>query len=172
MLLENMAKGGLHVINESIDGRTTGFDSGQLNGRKFFKQILDLYPAVDSVIFFLGTNDFKTQYGSVSPEQTASNIMEMIESMQARNRQIKRILLTPPPVAPNGNMTEDAAVKVAELASLLHQVGVKNKAPVLDLYSKLKPARHLADDGVHLNGKGRKVVASLVYRHLCKAFTP
>ncbi len=171
VLLENMGKGSLQVINESIDGRTTGFDSGQLNGKEYFRQTLDRYPGIDALVIMLGTNDFKSGYGSASPEQVASNIMEMIEFSQMSDKFVEKILLTPPPIVSGENMVEGVTGKIAELADLLHQVGRKNKALVLDLQSKIKPGKHLAGDGVHLNGRGRKMVASLVYRCLRTAVT-
>lgn len=166
-LLEKMSKGSLDVINESIDGRTTGFDSLQLNGKQYFRRILDRYPEIDALIIMLGTNDFKSEYGPARPEEVASNIVEMIEFCQSRKRGLKYVLLTPPPVNGGKNLGENADRHLEELADLLCRLEMRADIAVVDLHAKLKPCKHLAGDGVHLNAKGRRYVASLVYNRLC-----
>ncbi len=168
-LLQKRAGSCLEIINQSTDGRTTGLDSGQLNGKEYFKKMIRKYSEVDCVVIMLGTNDFKKEYGNVTAEDSVSNIEDMIKFVKTNYRQIKPVLVTPPPLNPSEAMVEDAPEKVAGVAVLIRQLGERQKVKVVDLGSRIKPARHLAGDGVHLNGAGRKLVSAYLHRQLSLA---
>jgi lysophospholipase L1-like esterase len=62
-ILQNRNRPHLKVFNESLDGRTTGHDTGPYNGLSDIRFKLDAYASLDYIIIMLGTNDLKSNTG-------------------------------------------------------------------------------------------------------------
>jgi len=156
------------VAINAVPGETTAHGLVRLG------ESLALQP--DWLIFFMGTNDARTQGPNptktiISHEETARNLAEM-RSRAAGECKAERLWLTPPAV----NEEQVAAhwglarfgvrfrnADVAQVAKHVRGLG----DPVIDLFSALgaPPAPELLmDDGLHLSLEGQKRIAREVVR--------
>lgn len=69
----------LKVLNESCDGRTTQYDTGERNALNVIEDKLAAHIPLDYVILMLGTNDVKSQYGPPSAADVASGIGRILD---------------------------------------------------------------------------------------------
>jgi lysophospholipase L1-like esterase len=166
-ILEGIASGYLHVLNESFEGRTTRYDRGERNGLNMITKKLNAHRPLDLVITMLGTNDLKAQYGPPSAKEVAKGIGDIIDSISDHDRKIVPILIAPPPVGTvtTGNL-EGAHNHVADITAECRILSNISGVHFIDLQDIIDVACDLAGDRVHLNQSGRKKVAATVWSHM------
>ncbi len=168
-LLRRKTNGYIYIINDSVSGRTTGFDKNDLNGCFCLKKNLAKYGQVDQVFIMLGTNDVKKYYGPPTPAETKHNLKTMIELILKYLKNTHLAFILPPPIG--GGLNDDfhkADERIQPVVEAVQKLCVQEKISVIDTFSILKVDKHLESDKVHLNQYGRQLVADRVYDYLIK----
>jgi acyl-CoA thioesterase I len=161
---------GKPYINRGIDGQTTP----QMLVR-FRQDVIDLHPKV--VVVLAGTNDIAGVTGPTSNEDIEANYASMADL--AREHGIRMVFAS---VLPVHNYTQAAKEsfalrpqeRILALNDWLKSYCVKNHFVYLDYFSALADQRgmmkrELADDGLHPNGAGYKIMATLAETAIQKA---
>ena len=161
---------GKPYINRGIDGQTTP----QMLVR-FRQDVIDLHPRV--LLVLAGTNDVAGVTGRSRNEDIEANYASMAELARAHG-----ILIVFASVLPVHNYTPDAKESFARrprerilaLNIWLKDYCVKNSIVYIDYFSALVDnkgmlRRDLADDGLHPNDAGYKVMAPLAQAAIEKA---
>lgn len=166
-MLQRMSGKKLWVINESCDGRTTHYDSGIYNGLKIIEKKIRRFLPLDWIIIALGTNDLKSKYGPPNVAEVVMGIEKMVKIIKKENKCIQILLLTPPSL---GNVTSGelagAQDLIPRLVSEYHSYAAVHNIPIVDLYQKVNTVSDLEPDCVHLNFRGRKKVAGILWKNL------
>jgi lysophospholipase L1-like esterase len=148
-------------INRGISGQTT---SQML--LRFRSDVIALKPAV--VVILAGINDIAENTGPIALPMVAGNIASMIDLAKAHN--IKVILCSVLPAASfNWNKKIEPAMKVMALNDLLMNYADANGIPYVDYFSALVDDNNglplqYAEDGVHPNRAGYKIMEPIVQR--------
>jgi lysophospholipase L1-like esterase len=161
---------GKPYINRGIDGQTTP----QMLLR-FRQDVIDLHPKV--LVVLAGTNDIAGVTGRTSNEDIEANYASMAELAQAH-----RIRVVFASILPVHNYTHDAEEsfalrprdRILALNKWLKDYCAKNRFVYLDYFSALVDEqgmlkRALADDGLHPNDAGYKIMAPLAEKAIQKA---
>jgi lysophospholipase L1-like esterase len=161
---------GKPYINRGIGGQTTP----QMLVR-FRQDVIDLHPKV--VVFLAGTNDIAGNTGPMRDQDIEANLSSMVEL--ARAHDIRVVLSS---VLPVHNYTDRAkdffaqrpAARILALNSWLKDYCSKNGIVYLDYFSAVVDdqgllRKELADDGLHPNGAGYKIMAPLAETAIAKA---
>ncbi|HUO25713.1 MAG TPA: SGNH/GDSL hydrolase family protein [Candidatus Aquilonibacter sp.] len=153
---------GKHYINRGISGQTTP----QMLIR-FRQDVIDLHPQV--VIILAGTNDLAGNTGPETLDQIESNYASMAEL--ARVHDIKLIYCSVLPVheyteAAGDMYTQRPPEEILVLNRWLNDYCARTGCMYLDYFSAMVDDRghmkkDLADDGLHPNAAGFKVMAPL-----------
>jgi len=160
-------------INRGISGQITGQMLGRLKA-----DVLDLKPA--AVVVLAGTNDIAR---GVPLDIIAGNLMMIAELASARG--IKLILASVLPVHnynkdqdPRWERTRQRPLKrILELNDWIRDFAKRNGHIYLDYYTAMVDAngylrQELADDGMHPNAAGYRVMAPLVEEAINRAVRP
>jgi lysophospholipase L1-like esterase len=163
---------GKPYINRGIDGQTTP----EMLVR-FRQDVIDLHPEV--VVVLAGTNDIAGVTGPTSNEDIAANYASMAELARAHH-----IRMAFASVLPVHNYTHDAEEsfalrprdRILALNRWLKDYCAENRLVYLDYFSALVDERGmlkraLADDGLHPNDTGYKIMAPLAEKAIEKALT-
>ncbi len=137
---------------------------------RFRADVIDLKPAV--VVILAGTNDIAGNTGPSTLEMIEDNIISMVELAQANGIKVILSSVLPAydfPWTPGVNPVE----KIAALNIIIKAYADKNEIIYVDYYSSMVDERKglnsdLADDGVHPNEKGYKVMEPLVEKAIAK----
>ena len=157
------------MLNEGLDGRTAGFDAGELNGLEILPRVLFAHAPVDWLLLMLGTNDQKFGYGPPTPCDIVDVLGRLVSLATAAAPSLQVMLLTPPPMGRILNAElRGAHSRLAETAAGIKQLAADRRLPCVDLHAALDAARHLNRDGVHLNKRGRRAVARAVLPMLAR----
>lgn len=161
---------GKPYINRGIGGQTTP----QMLVR-FRQDVIDLQPKV--VLFLAGTNDIAGNTGPMRNEDIEADLASMAEL--ARVHGIHVILAS---LLPVHNYTEKSKdffaqrpqARILELNQWIKDYCVKNNVVYLDYFSDLVDdhgmmKKDLADDGLHPNAAGFKIMAPLAEAAIEKA---
>jgi lysophospholipase L1-like esterase len=161
---------GKPYINRGIDGQTTP----QMLVR-FRQDVIDLHPEV--VVMLAGTNDIAGVTGPMLNDDIEANYASMAEL--ARAQHIRIVFAS---VLPVHNYTHDAEEsfvlrprdRILALNKWLRDYCAQNRLVYLDYFSALVDERGmlkrtLADDGLHPNDAGYKIMASLAEKAIQKA---
>ena len=161
---------GKPYVNRGIGGQTTP----QMLVR-FRQDVIDLHPKV--VVFLAGTNDIAGNTGKMRDEDIEANLSSMVEL--ARAHDIRVVLSS---VLPVHNYTERSKdffaqrppARILALNSWLQDYGSKNGIVYLDYFSAVVDdkgllRKELADDGLHPNAAGYKIMAPLAEAAIAKA---
>ena len=161
---------GKPYVNRGIGGQTTP----QMLVR-FRQDVIDLHPQV--VVILAGTNDIAGNTGPMRTEDIEANLASMAEL--ARAHDIHLVLSS---VLPVHNYTEKSkdffaqrpTGRVLELNEWLKKYCAENKIVYLDYFFALVDdkgllKKDLADDGLHPNAAGYKVMAPLAEVAITKA---
>ena len=158
-----------NVFNESCDGRTTKFDSGERYGLSIIAEKLIVHTPLDYVVIMLGTNDVKNKYGPPQPTEIAEGMHLILDIIENQGCGAKPILLTPPPI---GNVTSgdfsDAKYRISPVAAEYRLLAKKLDIWLIDIHCILKTSTHLESDMVHVNTAGRKKIADTLWVGLNK----
>ena len=166
-LLQRKSGNRLKVINESYDGRTTQYDTGQCNGlRVIAKKIVKANP-IEFVLIALGTNDVKSKYGPPDAAEVVQGIDEIVKIMKKCNSSTKPILLTPPPL---GNVASGDLAggqdRIPPVVAEYRRYANTQNIPIIDLYSTIDINVDLEPDCIHLSHSGRKKIADILWDNL------
>ncbi|MCC6281144.1 MAG: alpha/beta hydrolase fold domain-containing protein [Saprospiraceae bacterium] len=157
---------GKPYINRGISGQTTP----QMLLR-FRQDVIDLKPAV--VVIKAGINDIAGNTGPTTLEATLGNIASMAELAKANGIRVVLCSVLPAYDFPWSPGMEPAE-KVVRLNAMLKTYARKNNCVWVDYHSAMKDARNglpkeLADDGVHPNLAGYKVMEPMVEKAIAEA---
>lgn len=161
---------GKPYINRGIGGQTTP----QMLVR-FRQDVIDLHPKV--VVILAGTNDIAGNTGPMRNEDIAANLASMAELAHAHGI---RVVFSS--ILPVHNYTERSKdffaqrpmSRILELNLWLRDYCSKNDIVYLDYFSALVDdkgllKKDLADDGLHPNAAGYKIMAPLAEAAIAKA---
>lgn len=161
---------GKPYVNRGIGGQTTP----QMLVR-FRKDVIDLQPKV--VIILAGTNDIAGNTGPMRNEDIEANYASFAELARAHG-----IRLVYASILPVHNYTEKSkdffaqrpSSRILELNTWLKDYCARNKILYLDYFSALVDdkgllKKDLADDGLHPNDAGYKIMAPLAEAAIQKA---
>lgn len=166
-LLQRESGNRLKVINESYDGRTTRYDTGECNGLAVIDAKLKNAQPLEIVLIALGTNDLKATYGPPDVAEVAEGIARIVTVIKALDIDTKPILITPPPLGPaaTGDLA-GAWNRIPPLVAQYRRYANMKNIPIIDLCSIIDADGDLEPDSVHLNLIGRKKVADIVWNNL------
>jgi len=166
-LLEDRDPVHLCVFNESCDGRTTQYDTGERNGLSVIGDKLTLHAPLDYIIIMLGTNDVKSQYGPPSAADVADGIRQILDLIDAQSGGARPILMTPPLL---GNVTSgDLAGTQSQISSVAVEyrlLAMNRDICLIDIHAILDSRTDLEPDKIHLNAAGRQKVDDAVWANL------
>ena len=156
------------VIEESVPGRTTNWDSPFLperNGRKSLPLVLETNLPIDLFILMLGTNDLWKTFNFSASEIAGSCaflIWTVQKAMAGPGFGVPEILLVAPqplgPLAPfMKTFFEGRAAVSRQLAREYEKIARMTGCHFLDASKYVKSSRV---DGVHLDAAGQKKLAS------------
>jgi lysophospholipase L1-like esterase len=161
---------GKPYVNRGIGGQTTP----QMLVR-FREDVIDLHPKV--VVILAGTNDIAGNTGPMRNKDIEANLASMAEL--ARVHSVRVVFSS---VLPVHNYTEKAkdffaqrpTARILELNTWLKDYCAKNDVVYLDYFSALVDdkgllKKELADDGLHPNEAGYKIMAPLADAAIAKA---
>lgn len=155
---ENMA-----FVNRGISGQTTP----QLLGR-FQQDVLELYPK--RLHLLAGTNDIAGNTGEMTQAETVENIRSMIQQAQAHNMEVLLGAVLPADVfhwRPTVRPLERILLLNKSLQALAQTMGI----PLVDYHSAMCDEKgamriDLADDGVHPNANGYRIMEEVLSQFL------
>jgi len=161
---------GKPYVNRGIGGQTTP----QMLVR-FRQDVIDLHPKV--VVILAGTNDIAGNTGPMRSEDIEANLASMAELARAHG---VRVVFSS--VLPVHNYTEKSkdffaqrpTARILELNTWLKDYCAKNGVEYLDYFSALVDdkgllKRELAEDGLHPNDAGYKIMVPLAEAAISKA---
>ncbi len=157
-------------VNRGIGGQTTP----QMLVR-FRQDVIDLHPKV--VVILAGTNDIAGNTGPMLSEDIEANFASLAEL--ARTHGIRVVFSSILPVhnyTPKGEefSAQRPRERILELNNWLKDYCAKNKFVYLDYFSAMVDdkgmlKRELAEDGLHPNDAGYKIMAPLAEAAIAKA---
>ena len=166
-LLEDKDPFHLNVFNESCDGRTTRYDTGERNGLCVIGKKLAAHTPLGYIVVMLGTNDVKNKYGLPSPSEIAEGMSRILEIIENHGGGAKSILLTPPPL---GNVVSGelagAKSRIPPVVNEYLLFAMNRDVRLIDIYSILETRTDLEPDMIHLSAAGRQKVANAVWSSL------
>lgn len=173
-LLQEQLGGEYRVVEEGLNGRTTGMDDPgdgcpqAKNGQSYLVPCLRSHAPVDLVILMLGTNDLKVNFFT-SVDQIAENIGTLIQTARTelgtfQGYEPKILLAAPMPV---GDTIETSRFREAfggrraiapsvELATALRRTAGKNSCAFLDAGKIAQPN---PIDAIHFSREGHRSFA-------------
>lgn len=161
---------GKHYVNRGIGGQTTS----QMLVR-FRQDVIDLHPKV--VVILAGTNDIAGNTGPISNSDIEANLASLADLASVHG-----IYVVYASILPVHNYTDKAKdffaqrppARILELNTWLKDYCAKNKIVYLDYFSALVDdkgmlKKDLADDGLHPNAAGYKIMAPLAEAAIARA---
>jgi lysophospholipase L1-like esterase len=169
-----------HIIEEAINGRTTNLDEvvpgrPYKNGLSQLQSCLESHYPLDAIIFMLGTNDTKTQYGR-SAAEIAEGMKSLIRTVKISNKgkdekAPKVLLIAPQPIISGSNIfpsLDTASIQKSEqIAEHYQKLAQKENCEFLD--AGLIISSSLVD-GVHLGEQESIILGHAVAKILLKMF--
>ncbi|MBN2105616.1 hypothetical protein JW835_16375 [bacterium] len=175
-LQQNMGKH-VRIINNSVSGRTVGFDNLGKKSLNTLKQIDTILAegcrnsagGIDRVLICLGTNDCKAVFDE-RQEEVPLNYQKLIQSVlnypYPSGRSPKLILISPPPYGSEASGSikyKDGDKKVKRLVSQFRNIAEGFHCQYIDIYTPMLPdVEHLTLDGVHFSEQGYRIMAGLI----------
>lgn len=174
--LEALLGNKYEVIEANLCGRNTSFDEvpetrPSRNGLKTLPSCLEMHYPIDLVIFMLGTNDTRIDYGfNASVEDIANGMCALIHAVKqshyGKNFQAPKILLiAPPPLIAEAaiyfqDCFDDSSIeKSKKIPSLYQRLANEEKCMFINAGDLVKVT---TDDGVHIKTDDLHSLASMV----------
>ncbi len=152
--------------NYSVSNFGVGGASVSLESEKPYKNQPEFGEAKDSlpniVIIMLGTNDAPLAPTGHILNFTA-DYKELIGEFKALATNPKIWMVKPPPIFSNGTGLSPSFF-VQEVIPRIEQVANETGIPLIDVYSPLVNHPEYFSDGVHPNGEGSEIVATLIFK--------
>ena len=155
------------VLNDSVSGRTTGFDRGKLNSRQCFDKRIKKYGGIDYLFIMLGTNDVKMRYGPPKSEEIAENLNTIANLACLHHPNVNLAILLPPPIG--SDLKDDflkADNRIKKVCLAIRHTAAQRGVDLIDIHSVLKLPVHFDKDAIHLNSAGRYIIAQTVMKYL------
>jgi lysophospholipase L1-like esterase len=166
-ILARKTKGRFRIINDSIEGRTTGFDANGLNSCLCLRARIKAHGLLDHVFVLLGTNDVENYYGPPQTSNIINNVIRITDMTFSLQKGVNLVFLLPPPIG--SGLEGDflgADKRVAQVCAGIQDLCVERQLPLIDANAILKVGKDLEADAIHLNDRGRQLVANAVYDYL------
>ena len=160
---------GKPYVNRGISAQTTP----QMLIR-FRPDVVDLKPSV--VVILAGTNDIAGNTGPMTLQQIEGNLSSMVDIARANG--IRVVLSSVMPVFPSAKIPrffqERPPEKIIALNQWIKEYSARNHIVYLDYFSAMVGAdsllkRELAEDGLHPNLAGQKIMAPLAEAAIARA---
>lgn len=166
-LLQGKDPAHLNVFNESWDGRTTRYDTGECHGPRIIASKLAVHAPLDYVIVMLGTNDVKMKYGPPNPAEIADGMRQILDLIDVHGGGANPILLTPPPMGNviSGDLAGGQS-RIPPLAAEYRLLAMNCDIRLVDIHAILDLGTDLDSGMIHLNAVGRQKVANAVWENL------
>lgn len=157
------------IVEEGLNGRTTGFDEGILpwrNGGRYIIPCLLSQSPLDLIILMLGTNDTKRRY-HVSAWEIANSmenlLHEILNCLYWKGSKAKILLASPPHMTEaalqDPEMNPESVEKSRQLGAAYGTLAQKLSLPFLDAgVFNLS----LQADGCHLSREGHAQLAEIM----------
>jgi lysophospholipase L1-like esterase len=168
----------MKIHSTAVAGNTIGFDNNSENRLNTLSNITrymdNAYEKnnkqpLNYIVIGLGTNDCKTIF---KDSQTVvlshfEDLILKIKSHSAYTIATQIVFVTPPPMASDDKLQakyQGGDARIQSLITQLTPLSVKHQIRVFDAYQLLKPdfSNLFNDDGVHLNRKGKRLLASQI----------
>lgn len=155
------------IIDEGLNGRTSGFDDPlepYRNGLASLVPCLQTHLPLDLTILMLGSNDFKQRF-SPSVEKTADNIHRLVRITQELTG--APVLLVSPIHLGNEIIGPSFSAESVEISKKLGPA-LKKKAEELGVFymDAAQYASPSPSDGLHLSKEGHRALADAFYRKI------
>lgn len=160
---------GKPYVGRGIGGQTTA----QMLLR-FRQDVIALHPA--AVVILAGTNDIAGNTGPTTVEEIQDNIASMADLARANGIRVVLCAVLPVYDYPWRRGLEPAP-KIVALNSWLRSFAATHGDVFVDLHAATRDERNgmraeLANDGVHPNAAGYRVMSALVERGIAEALAP
>ena len=127
---------------------------------KLFRKSLSFKP--DCLLVMLGTNDSKKQ-NWIDEDHFRRSYEELLDSFSLPNASI--YLLTPIK-ALNDSFGINEDILGAKICPVIRSLAKEKGYKCIDLHEKMPDLQGLSYDGIHLNKKGYRVMADIIYREI------
>lgn len=154
-----------HFINKGIGGQTTT----QMRER-FACDVIANTPQIVAILG--GTNDIAGNSGTMTPQQTMRNLIEMAEMAKANCISVILCSVLPTVDYP-WNPGKEPAEKIVALNKKIADYAAQNQIVYADYYSVTVDGnkglrKEFSGDGVHLNKKGYRAIAPVLEAAIAK----
>lgn len=166
--------------NLSIHGNTIGFDNLEQdtlntlrNIDSYLKRAIQQMGGVDRILIWLGSNDCKAVFASMTSE-ILGNLNDLLREIKQNDISgtAKIVFIMPPPMAADSLLEAKYHGGEKRLKSLiphLERVVKKNDCFFLNIHDSLSATfPQLNSDGIHLNKKGAEEAARIINQYLYK----
>ena len=168
---------GYEIIEEGLNGRTTGFDDpieGDKNGRRHLPILLESHRPLDCVILMLGTNDLKARF-QLSPADIAQSAGELVKIIQRSNagwggRAPLVLLVAPPPIGPLSPEMEIFAGGEEKSRKLGDLYRLQAEDLGCSFFDAQEVVRTSEKDGIHWDREGNRAFAEALLRIIPRLF--
>ncbi|MCR4689330.1 MAG: SGNH/GDSL hydrolase family protein [Saccharofermentans sp.] len=171
-VLQNLLGSEYNVICEGLNGRTTVFDDPEddwKNGLNYVRGICCTHRPVDVFVVMLGTNDCKKCFAA-SPDQIAGGMEQVVTSaittLEKKQGYRPKVLIVAPSALGDvskgpfaASFDDDSIARSKDLANLYEVLSISLGTYYIDASKVTAPSE---TDGVHLTGKGHKLLGTAI----------
>jgi lysophospholipase L1-like esterase len=167
-ILERLQGGRSRVIDEGLNGRTTGFADSidpYMDGSQYVLPCILSHLPLDWIVIMLGTNDCKEKFRLTGEEITSSMerlLRAVTECLRWEKSEAKLLLIAPVPLKSAAVGIKNSARSVREslkLPNLYGQLAEKFGIAFLDASNAVSA---IGPDGIHLTPKNHEELAAAV----------
>lgn len=180
--LQAYAGSSVQIIEEGLNGRTTGLDDPNRlgrNGLTYLGPCLESQNPLDLVILMLGINDLNKKYlNTFSPTALEDRVRALIQLTKTLGKtasgQVPEILLVAQQLPRSASIFYDAFVypELEERArlwgSIYYKLALQEQIHFVDLGSEVVSSPL---DGIHLDPDQHEKIAKMIYRQISQIFS-
>jgi lysophospholipase L1-like esterase len=157
--LQNLLGSNYIVRNFGVSGASVMVESGKpYVNLTAFQDAENFLPEI--VVIMLGTNDARS-YSLPHIGNFVSEYENLISVFQGLTSKPEIFLVRPPPVF-NNSLGLNGTIFVQDVIPRIEQVATDLRLPLIDVYSVLISHSAYFPDGVHPNGEGAEIIATVV----------